>query len=356
MRIIKQTESHWKLRLETEDDLWVLARLASEGRHLAMLGERRDTTTAESGSRAKAAERKKMWIELRILNTEYQTYSDILRIHGTIEQAPIDIGSHHTHLIEVGDEIDLIANEPFPDFDIALLKDAVESSKKTNIALIIVENDEMILFEITARGLREGATWTMRGGGKRGDVRTSEAVALSFQKQVVKEILASTNQQLPMILAGPGHAREKVKSIVLEMDPERNVRLIATSMAGRAGANEVIREGLANEFLQDHAILKEIQLLDEVWKRISSNGAVAYGEQALVQAMSEGAIETLLVAVDLLRDDETRLDGELLRNWVRHLGDIGGRLIQCSTDHDAGEQLLGLGGVVALLRYKMVES
>ncbi len=354
MRILKQTDNHWKLRIESDDDLWVLARLASTGRHLAMLGERRDTTTAESGSRAKAAERKKMWIELRILNTEYQSYSDILRVHGIIEQAPIDIGSHHTHLIEVGDEIELIAIDPFPAFDSSLLKDAVDSSNKNNISLVVVENDEIILFEITSRGLREGATWTMRGGGKRGDVRTSESVAQSFQKQVTKEILAATSAELPMILCGPGHAREKLKSVILEVEPERNLRLIATSMAGRAGANEVIREGLANEFLQDHAINKEIQLLEEVWKRISSNGAVAYGEQALVRAMSEGAIETLLVAIDLLRDEQTQLDNKLLRDWVQGLDAIGGQLIQCSTDHDAGEQLLGLGGVVALLRYKMV--
>ena len=70
--------------------------------------------------------------------------------------------------------------------------------------------------------------------------------------------------------------------------------------------------------------------------------------------MSEGAIETLLVAIDLLRDEETQLDDKLLRDWVQGLDAIGGQLIQCSTDHDAGEQLLGLGGVVALLRYKMV--
>jgi len=354
MRILKQTENHWKLRIESDDDLWVLARLASTGRHLAMLGERRDTTTAESGSRAKAAERKKMWIELRILNTEYQSYSDILRVHGIIEQAPIDIGSHHTHLIEIGDEIELISMVPFPAFDSSLLKDAVDSSNKSNVSVVVVENDEIILFEITSRGLREGATWTMRGGGKRGDVRTSESVAQSFQKQVAKEILAATSTELPMILCGPGHAREKLRSVILEIEPERNLRLIGTSMAGRAGANEVIREGLANEFLEDHAINKEIQLLEEVWKRISSNGAVAYGEQALVRAMSEGAIETLLVAIDLLRDEETQLDDKLLRDWVQGLDAIGGQLIQCSTDHDAGEQLLGLGGVVALLRYKMV--
>ena len=354
MRIISQLENHWKLRIESEDDLWVLARLASQGRNLAMLGERRDTTTAESGSRAKAAERKKMWIELKILNTEYQSYSDILRVHGIIEQAPMDIGSHHTHLIEVGDEIELASTNPFPDYDSALLRDAVDSANKSNVAVIVVENDEIVLFEITSRGLREGATWTMRGGGKRGDVRTSEAVAQSFQKQVTKEILAATSTDLPMILCGPGHAREKLKSFILEVEPERNLRLIATSMAGRAGANEIIREGLANEFLADHAIHKEMQLLEEVWKRISSDGAVAYGEQSLIRAMSEGAIETLLIAVDLLRDDETQLDGMLLRNWVHGLEDIGAKLIQCSTDHDAGDQLQGLGGIVALLRYKMV--
>ena len=87
----------------------------------------------------------------------------------------MDIGSHHTHLIGVGDDIELTANEPFPDFDATLLKDAVDSSNKSNIAVVVVENDEIILFEITSRGLREGATWTMRGGGKRGDVRTRRA-------------------------------------------------------------------------------------------------------------------------------------------------------------------------------------
>ena len=354
MHILNQDENHWKLRIESEDDLWVLARLASNGRHIAMLGERRDTTTAESGSRAKAAERKKMWIELRILSTEYQSYSDTLRVHGTIVQAPMDIGSHHTHLIEVGDDIELIANGPFPDFDATLLKDAVDSSNKSNIAVVVAENDEIILFEITSRGLREGATWTMRGGGKRGDVRTSESVAQSFQKQVVKEILAATSTNIPMILCGPGHAREKLKSVILEIEPERTLRLIATSMAGRAGANEIIREGLANEFLEDYAINKEMQLLEEVWARISSNGAVAYGQQDLARAMEEGAIETLLVAIDLLRDEETEIDGEVLSTWIRGLDDIGGKLVQCSTEHDAGEQLMGLGGVVALLRYKMV--
>ncbi|MBT5281927.1 MAG: pelota family protein [Euryarchaeota archaeon] len=354
MQLLKQSEEHWKLRIDSEDDLWVLARFAISGRSLAMLGERRDTTTAESGGRAKAAERKKMWIQLRIITMEYKTYSSILRVHGTIEQAPMDIGSHHTHLVEVGDEIELHSLSGFPEYDRLLLTETMTSDKKSNVSIIVVENDEIVLFEVTRRGLREGATWTMRGGGKRGDIRTSETVAKSFQQKVAKEILAATSTKLPMILCGPGHARERLRQVILAQDPQRTIRLVSTSMAGRPGANEIIREGLADELLSEHAISKEIQLLEEVWLRLSKNGAVAYGENELSKAMNEGAIETLLVSADTLRNPEAMIDGTPVSTWIQGISDIGAELVQCSSDHDSGEQLNNMGGVIALLRYRLV--
>ena len=354
MQLLKQSEEYWKLRIDSEDDLWVLARFAISGRSLAMLGERRDTTTAESGGRAKAAERKKMWIQLRIITTEYKTYSSILRVHGTIEQAPMDIGSHHTHLVEVGDEIELHSLSGFPEYDRLLLTETMTSDKKSNVSIIVVENDEIVLFEVTRRGLREGATWTMRGGGKRGDIRTSETVAKSFQQKVAKEILAATSTKLPMILCGPGHARERLRQVILAQDPHRTIRLVSTSMAGRPGANEIIREGLADELLSEHAISKEIQLLEEVWLRLSKNGAVAYGENELSKAMNEGAIETLLVSADTLRNPEAMIDGTPVSTWIQGISDIGAELVQCSSDHDSGEQLNNMGGVIALLRYRLV--
>ncbi len=354
MQLLNQSEEHWKLRIDSEDDLWVLARFAISGRSLAMLGERRDTTTAESGDRAKAAERKKMWIQLRILTTEYKTYSNILRVHGTIEQAPVDIGSHHTHLVEVGDELEIHSSRGFPEYDRLLLTDTMATDKKSNVSIIVVENDEIILFEVTRRGLREGATWTMRGGGKRGDVRTSETVAKSFQQQVAKEILAATSTQLPMILCGPGHARERLRNVILSQDPQRTIRLVSTSMAGRSGANEIIRDGLADELLSEHAISKEIKLLEEVWLRLSKNGAVAYGENELSRAMNEGAIETLLVSADKIRDPEAMIEGTPVSKWIDAVSDIGAELVQCSSDHDSGEQLNNMGGIIALLRYKLV--
>ena len=93
--------------------------------------------------------------------------------------------------------------------------------------------------------------------------------------------------------------------------------------------------GLAGELLNEYAITKEAHLLDQAWTRLSTNGAVAYGRESLIRAMSEGAIETFLITAELLRDEGETIQGKTWAKWTEGLGDIGAELVQCSTDHDA---------------------
>lgn len=354
MKILKREPQLWRLRIETEDDLWTLARIARKGMQIGMLGERRDQTTGgEEGGRAKSAERKKMWIRLRIESTEYQTFSENLRVHGMIEEAHFDIGMHHTHIVEIRDDIELTSTNFFSPSDKDLLKQAEKASDQTNVVLAVVETDEVVLFHVTARGLREGATWTMRGGGKRGEIRHSAGIAASFRSKVIGALTDTLGEDTPLVVCGPGHARDALLSDLKLAGETRMIKSIATSMAGRAGANEILREGLAGELLSEHAITREISLIENAWERLSTNGAVAYGAEDLMKAMNEGAIETLLISADLLRAENERIGKQTWQEWVNGLSDIGAELVQCSIDHDAGQQLLGLGGVVALLRYTM---
>lgn len=344
----------WRIRVESHDDLWSISRLARKGMSFAMLGERRDQTTAgETGGRAKSAERKKMWIQLRIESSEYQTFSDTLRIHGIIESAQFDIGLHHTHLVETNDEIEITSLTAFDSSDVDLLIQSEKASKAALVALLVVENDEMILYFITGRGLRESATWTMRGGGKRGDIKTSSSVASSFRSSVVSALSSQLSDEIPLILCGPGHAKDVLLPQLRDGGHSRFIKLVATSMGGRSAANEVLREGLAGDLLGEHAISNEIALLEDAWTRLSTTGTVAYGKQQLQKALEEGAIETVLITADLLRDDDEKINGKTWAQWCKGLPLISAQLIQCSTDHDSGKQLLGMGGVVALLRYKM---
>lgn len=354
MKVIRREPTVWRLRIETEDDLWTLSHLAKRGIQLGMLGERRDqTTTGEEGGRAKSAERKKMWIRLGITSTEYQAFSEHLRVHGIIEEAQFDVGLHHTHNVEVRDEVELSSFHPFSSADYELLRQAEIAASQANIALAVVENDEIVLFYITPRGLKEGATWTMRGGGKRGNLKQASGIAATFRANVIQAVNASLADSSPLILCGPGHARDLLLQDMKAQGSSRFIKSVATSMAGRAGANELIREGLAGDMLDEYAITKETALLEQVWTRLSTNGAVAYGPEPLGRAMSEGAIETFLITADLLRNEDVKIQGKTWAKWVEGLSDIGAELVQCSTDHDAGQQLVGLGGAIALLRYSM---
>jgi protein pelota len=354
MNILKRDLHEWRLRVETLDDLWVLARLARRGVSVAMLGERRDQTTAgEEGGRSKQAERKKMWIQLSVQTTEHQSFSDTLRIHGIIEEAPIDIGMHHTHMVELRDDLVLSNTKGFSEMDVQLLKESESASKQGQVALLVVEGDEIILYFITARGLRESATWTMRGGGKRGDLRQHERVASQFRQTIVDGLTQQLDEMMPLVLCGPGRNRDRMLEDLRGAGHRRPMLSVATSMGGRGAANEVLRDGLAGELLAQHRMVQEVTLLEEAWVRISTNGAVAYGGEAIKKAVHEGAVERLLILADLLRDDSSTCDGSPWSDLVEQITSFGGEIIQCSADHDAGEQLVGFGGAVALLRYSV---
>jgi stalled ribosome rescue protein Dom34 len=146
-----------------------------------MLSHRRDSSTGtQEDGRAKSAERKPMWIVLDVEKTEFQSFSDNLRAHGIIRDANFDIGSHHTHIISPGDEVELEVPGGFVKSDLSLLNETISSGKKAKSALIVVENDEVILFEVTSHGIRDVSQFTMRGGGKR--INDSSGVRRAFLK------------------------------------------------------------------------------------------------------------------------------------------------------------------------------
>lgn len=350
MRVLHRDALRMRLRCESDDDLWTLAQFVQQGHRFGMVGERRDSTTGGlEGGRAKAAERRTMWILLDVLNVEHHVFSDALRVHGTIVEAAFDQGQHHTHVVEAGDEVEIQAHAPFRPIDVQLIEEAASAALRPKVALIVVEHDEVILFTVAQRGLKEGMTWTMRGGGKRNDERTSSGVKEAFLTNTAQEIAASLVGDVPVVLAGPGHARERLATALRSCAPHLVLTLVATSIGGRPAANEVIREGLAGAVLADHALSRETALVEEAMTRIQTSGAVAYGTVQVQRAIDEGAVETLVVLAHLLRGDE----GDRWQGMCEAVIDLGGKVVQCSPDHDAGAQLDGLGGAIALTRYRI---
>ena len=353
MKILKRGIDFLKIKISSEDDLWTTAKLCRKGRKIGMLGERRDQTTAGlEGGRAKSAVRKKIWIVLDIEYTEFQTFSDTLRIHGIINEAAFDKGSHHTHIVSVGDELKITIDGEWPDEDLQLINSAKKHSNSSKVAIIVTELDEILLYEVSTHGLRDIAAFTMRGGGKySGNAETSSGIHKSFLEKVATDIHHQLNTEIPLIICGPGMARDNLEKMFNSINSGRTIRNIATSMGGRASANEILKEGLELDILKNHTIIKQIELLEDAFTRIGKQGAIAYGEYDLIKAMDEGAIDKLLILAELLRDEDSKINNQTWSEWVKKLKDTGAKLVQCSTDHDYGVQLKSMGGAIALLRY-----
>jgi protein pelota len=307
-------------------------------------------TGTREGGRARSAERKPMWVLLDAMETAFQPFTDNLRVHGTIKEAKIDIGSHHTHVIGVGDEIEVSREGGLPAADLSLLKESLAAGRRAKAGLLVIESDEVSVFEIAAHGIRDVSQFTMRGGGKRqGD---STSVRRGFFERVAKETRLVFPDTMPLVLCGPGMSRESFEAQLRTLGAQNSIINTATSIGGRSAANEVLAEGLADALLGEHALVQQIRAIEEGLKRISTEGAVTYGMDSVADAAQQGAVETLVIVASMLRsgDDSSRVRWEAITSQVEV---SRGSVIQSSIDHDAGQQLVGLGGAIALLRWKV---
>ena len=351
MRRVKRLDEGMRLRVEDQDDLWVIAQICRPGSSVGMLSHRRDSTTGtKEDGRAKSAERKPMWIVLRTQETAFQSFTDNLRVHGIIEEAKIDIGSHHTHVVSPGDEVEISREGGLAKPDLDLINEAISSGTKAKAGLIVVESDEVLVFEVTSRGIRDVSNFSMRGGGKR--VSDSASVRRAFFENVANEVRMVFKDEMPLVICGPGMAREQFETNLRELGCKNTISNAATSIGGRSAANEVLTEGAADAVLGEHVLVREIRAIEEALRRVSVNGAVTYGMVPISEAASQGAVESLIIDASLIRDEDekSRMKWESICSEIKS---SRGTIIQASTDHDAGQQLLGMGGAIALLRWKL---
>ena len=351
MRQLKASDEGVRLRIDDADDLWTLAQICRVGANLGMLSHRRDSTTGtQEGGRSKSAERKPMWIEIEVSECSFQPFTDNLRVHGVISEAKIDIGSHHTHLVAPGNEVEVSFEGGLPELDRELIKSALAAGSQPKSGLVVVENDEVLIFEVSAHGIRDVSSFSMRGGGKRAD--DSTGVRRGFFERVARETKMVFPNQMPLVICGPGMAREQFEGMLRALGAENQILNTASSIGGRAAANEVLAGGAADAVLGEHELVRQVRAIEEGLTRISTNGAVSYGLNSIEEAADQGAVETLVVDASLLRSD----DRAVRSRWDSITSAITtnrGEVIQASTDHDSGQQLIGMGGAIALLRWKV---
>jgi protein pelota len=160
-----------------------------------------------------------------------------------------------------------------------------------------------------------------------------------------------------IILAGPGFTKQDALDYIEDEAPAvaEKIQTVDTSSVGDRGVHEVLKRGAVDRVQTETRISKEAELIDELMARIGEGAKAAYGIDEVMKAADYGAVENLLLLDERLREERAG-EGEWEVNaneLVETVERQGGTVTVFSHEFDPGTQLSNLGGVAALLRYRL---
>ncbi|NWF97149.1 MAG: mRNA surveillance protein pelota [Candidatus Thorarchaeota archaeon] len=360
MKVMKRDlkEGSITLQVDTLDDLWHLYNIVSSGDRVVSRTVRR-VRVGDEDSRKQESVRRPMTLVLLVDDVSFHTFSNRVRIKGTILEGPSDlvsIGSHHTFNVEPGSVL-TVRKDHWPEY---LLKRITEAEKERASAvtlLVTIEDGSAELFLVADFGLREAVSVRTDISRKRGDQKAFDSTMEEFFSDVVSAVRSQLEQHQIglLVIAGPGFVKEHFAEYLRKASIKSLPTLIVegTNSIGIPGAKELLFRGIISKTVAELKIETETQLIEELITHVAKNdGLGAYGDAEVEQAVQYGAVAHLLVTDLRLRECSAEQ-----RRWIdRLIHDVEktrGTFHVVSTEHPAGDQLHNLGGIAAVLRFKV---
>lgn len=345
MRLLEQnpTVGSMKVQIENEDDIWHLYNVLEIGDLVTASTTRREEKQADK-IRAERAEKKRMTLGIRVEKIEFSEFDLRLKILGTIEEGPQDIGQHHTLIMETGETL-RIQKDKWRESQVERLRRAVSDSSKPRILFVSLDQDDATIAVLRQFGLKEVASIRSMRSGKQ---YVEKDQADGYHDEIIAKLKGMAESGMPIVLLGPGFEKELLAAYGKTCAPSMfsKVHVHHTGQCGMAGINELMKKGMGAEVLRESRVGIEMEAVERLMEEIGKDGVAAYGNAEIENAAAAGAVETLLVLDSKIRERD-------LDHIIRDVEDQKGNVIVVSEQHDAGRELEALGGMGAILRYKV---
>ncbi len=341
-RNLRGREGEISVTAETLDDLWHLKYIIETG-DLVFALTKRKADAASDKLRPEKIEKKNFRLGLRIDGLEFHRFSNRLRVHGVIEHG-MDIGQHHTFNVEEGTNLSII--KTWKKDQLERIDEAEASSKRPKVVLVAVEEGDADIGLVRHYGI-EMYSHISQSSGK-GDVSLRDV----FFHEIVDQLVNAASASEAIVVSGPGFTKEDFMKYLQAKQPELASRALVedTSSIGMSGFQEVLRRGAVDRITEESRIARESVLMEELLREIATSGKVAYGIDEVMVAQDYGSISTLLIADEFLREEREKGRIDSFLQSVEH---SQGRIVIFSTIFEPGHKLLALGGIAALLRFKI---
>lgn len=346
MRIIKRSlkNSSGEISLvpDSLDDLWHLKYIVEPG-DLVYAFTKRRVEGALDKLRPEKMEKKPMRLGIRVEKIEFHRFANRLRVHGVIIEG-VDLGAYHTLNIEQSTELSII--KEWKNDQLERIREAEAASRRPRVIILTIEEGEASIGMVRQYGVEESSTLRQSSGKGGIDMRGE------FFGELASQLKWAAEKAEAIIIAGPGFTKEDFLDFLRKKEPEVAEKAVLedTSSIGVSGFQEVLRRGAVDRIVAESRIGREAKLIEELLAEIAKGGKAAYGWEEVKKAHSFGAIETLLVADETLRASrEERAIDEFLRGVEASRS----KIVVFSTEFEPGKKLESLGGIAALLRFRI---
>ncbi len=340
MRILGIDRKTGEARLvpETLDDLWHLERIVEPG-------DFAEARTFRSVKLGEKEEKKPVFIRIEVEKVEFAKYANKLRLTGKIVQGEpeefVQRGKYHTLDAEKGEKITII--KKWMAHHIKRLKDAEREAKRPKVRIIVMDDEKALTALVMGYGVEYGPEFYSEA--RKRDEKFEEK-RLGYYAEIAKEMGMREERY---IIAGPGFEKDNFRKYLEKKEPAllRRASFESVSYAERNGVNELLKKGIVGKLIGEARIEKEAELVGKIMMHINKeDGLAAYGFAEVERALSSGAAETVMVLDELLRNGKK---AEALAEEAEKSAVV----VVFSSEADPGQELKGLGGIAALLRFRI---
>jgi len=347
MKVVFKDLKHGEIKLMPEnlDDIWHLYNIVDENDLVRAVTFRTDEQKDDK-KRSKKAEKKRMKLGVRVSEIKFHEFSDRLRIHGTIEEGPQDLGSFHTLNITADkmDTLSIVKNEWKP-HHLQRIDEAVKQRNQAILTFVSLDEDTATIAILRQSGVQWIADIDSKRSGK---MYESKDNVTEYFGEIISVVKTNTQNDTTIVIVGPGFTKEHFVKYAREKNPDifKHTLVHGTGTSSMNGINEAIKTGVIKQITKENRVCFETELVEKLFEEIKKDGLAAYGEDEVINALNSGAVERLLLTDTLIRSQK----GE---NLLKLAKNNNSEFTIINTMHDAGKKIEGIGGIGALLRFKI---
>ncbi len=346
MEILSRNKGVIRAKITAPEDLWHLTYLIDKG-DLVTGQTFRKINLGGEGEKAKVTKRPAM-VKIMVEKIDYDP--SVLRINGTITEASdeeIPKGSHQSLALEQN-TVFTLEKETVYSFQEEKLKEMTEPTDER--VLLVIHDRESALF-VALKRHRAETLLELHGQvqKKDADTQTSDFYA---------ELARATEEQMgrrhfsTLVIASPSFFKEYLIKKLPQDLKDMAVPATCSSVSENA-VQEILKRGEIKAALARQRMAEEAVIIDELFKTIMQDGAACYGLAEVATAAEAGAVRQLLIADKLIEELRKADQYEQLDEIMKATERAEGKVMIVSTAHEDGERLYHLGGIAALLRYRM---